>query len=65
MEKQRVIRHQPGPIAQKLIRSATKLMKNKIIDINAWKSAKSYNANLQKTHLEKDLSHFTSVRFNY
>src|SRR3990167_408732 len=65
MEKQRVIRHQPGPIAQKLIRSATKLMKNKIIDINAWKSAKSYNAHLQKIHLEKDLSHLNPLHALY
>lgn len=65
MERQQIISNHPGPIAQKLIRSATKLMKNKIIDINAWKSAKSYNEKLQKAHIEKDLSHLNPLHALY
>lgn len=65
MERQQIISNHPGPIAQKLIRSATKLMKNKIIDINAWRSAKSYNEKLQKAHIEKDLSHLNPLHALY
>lgn len=59
------MKKQPGPIAQKLIRSAVKLTKNKIIDLNAWKSAKSYHEKLQKSHFEKDSSHLNPLHGLY
>ncbi len=65
MEKQKNIRPINGPIADKMVRSAAKHMKNKVIDFNAWKSAKSYQEKIQKFHQEKDLSHLDPLHALY
>ena len=65
MENQKSIRSMRGPIADKIIRSAAKHAKNKIIDLSAWRSAKSYHERLQEFHLEKDLSHLNPLHAIY
>jgi len=41
MIQQKIARIVPGPIAQKFMRSLAKYTKQKVININDWKSAKS------------------------
>lgn len=58
METKSIKRAITGPIAQKFIRStADHYSKKKIINIDAWKSAKVYHQKLKQFHTEKDLSH--------
>src|SRR3990167_855351 len=65
MEKQKSTRTIPGPIAQKIIRSAARYSKSKIINLNEWKSAKEYHEKLEQFHLKKDLSHLDPLHAIY
>ena len=56
MQKPHLIRQTPGPIAEKVIRAATKLTKSKIINFSVLKAATTYQEKLQQAHQERDLS---------